>query len=135
LDIDELLILKQEYGISMQAWARRAFDLQIITTHYYRNFCRLFSIKGWRKLEPGDQIEEERPLRFLLLIRQAVAEGIITPTRAAELTNEFKSKTIQLAEDYFINLDSMSIAEEYTKNNNLTELTNESPEDFFDYGD
>lgn len=87
LDTDELMILKQEYAISMQAWARRAYDLQIISSRYYRNFCKLFSIKGWRKCEPGDQIEEEKPLRFLLLIRQAVAEGIITPTRAEYTTS------------------------------------------------
>jgi Zn-dependent peptidase ImmA (M78 family) len=30
LDLDELLILKQEYEISMQAWARRAFDLHTL---------------------------------------------------------------------------------------------------------
>ena len=39
IDIDELLILKERYGLSMQAWMMRCRDLGIITEACYSSFC------------------------------------------------------------------------------------------------
>ena len=45
----ELYILKHKYGISMQAIAKRAFDLEIITDKAYKRLYIQFSKNGWRK--------------------------------------------------------------------------------------
>lgn len=85
LDLDELLILKRRYGMSMQAWARRAFDGGVIDQGTYESLCRTFSRLGWRKHEPDPGVPGERPTRMELLVRQAVAEGFLTPVAADEL--------------------------------------------------
>ncbi|HUW83244.1 MAG TPA: XRE family transcriptional regulator [Phycisphaerae bacterium] len=85
LTLGELAILKQKHGLSMQAWARRAFDLGIITRGHYAALCRHFSAKGWRKQEPVAFEGSERPRRLGQLTLRALAEGIIGPDRAEEL--------------------------------------------------
>lgn len=85
LDLDELAILKRSYGMSMQAWARRAFDLGIIRKEAYKSLFRTFSARGWRKQEPWPLATEEQPTRMQLLVRQAVAEGLLTPVAADKL--------------------------------------------------
>jgi Zn-dependent peptidase ImmA (M78 family)/DNA-binding XRE family transcriptional regulator len=85
LDLYELHLLKHVYGLSMQAIVRRAKDLDIISRSTYEQLCREFSQKGWRRLEPGDQIEPERPERMKRLVLRALAEEIITRSRASEL--------------------------------------------------
>ena len=49
LSFAELGVLKQKYGLSMQAWARRAEDLEIISESVYTSLCIEFSSKGWRQ--------------------------------------------------------------------------------------
>ena len=52
LAFTELGVLKEKYGLSMQAWIRRAKDLEIISESVYKSLCIQFSSKGWRKREP-----------------------------------------------------------------------------------
>jgi Zn-dependent peptidase ImmA (M78 family)/transcriptional regulator with XRE-family HTH domain len=85
LDFHELHLLKHGYGLSMQAIVRRAKDLDIISTSAYEHLCREFSQRGWRRREPGDQIAPERPERMKRLVLRALAEQIITRSRASEL--------------------------------------------------
>lgn len=83
--MDELAILKVKYGLSMQAWARRARDLEIISAETYKRLCIQFNVKGWRKEEPVQFVGVEEPVRLRLLALRALAEGVVTPSRAAEL--------------------------------------------------
>lgn len=99
LDIDELAILKRSYGMSMQAWARRAFDLGIIQREAYKSLLRTFSARGWRREEPGPAVPEERPTRTQLLARQAVAEGLLTPVAADRLLGRVLPSIPEVAED------------------------------------
>ena len=99
LDIDELAILKRSYGISMQAWARRAFDLGIIQRAAYESLFRTFSARGWRREEPGPAVPEERPARTQLLVRQAVAEGLLTPVAADRLLGRVSPSIPKFTED------------------------------------
>ena len=99
LDIDELAILKRSYGMSMQAWARRAFDLGIIQREAYKSLFRTFSARGWRREEPGPAVPEERPTRTQLLARQAVAEGLLTPVAADRLLGRVLPSIPEVAED------------------------------------
>ena len=85
LTFEELGLLKRKYGLSMQAWARRAFDLGIIEEGHYRSLCVEFSARKWRKEEPVSFEGREKPMRLRQMVHRALAEGIITPEKAQEL--------------------------------------------------
>lgn len=85
LNVNELHILKHKYGLSMQAWIYRAKDLSIISE---RTAVRLFSrFRGnqWHRQEPGDAYPSETPTRMERLIYRALAEDLISRSRAQEL--------------------------------------------------
>jgi Zn-dependent peptidase ImmA (M78 family)/DNA-binding XRE family transcriptional regulator len=85
LDFNELYLLKRKYGLSMQAWIYRSRDLGIIGENTTEKLYRLFSQKGWKKKEPGEALPPEEPLRFRRLVYHALAEDLISQTRAEEL--------------------------------------------------
>ena len=80
----ELFDLKRVFGVSAQAILRRATDLGIIGHSAFRDSCRLFNARGWRVTEPVP-IEPERPTRFERLCIRALAEGLISESKASEL--------------------------------------------------
>lgn len=82
LRMDELGLLKQKYGLSMQAWAHRANDLGIIDDGHYAALCREFSQRGWRKQEPIAFEGNEKPIRLHQLTVRALAEGVISDAQA-----------------------------------------------------
>ncbi|MHB1294792.1 MAG: helix-turn-helix domain-containing protein [Anaerolineae bacterium] len=88
LDSHELYLLKRKYGLSMQAWVRRAKDLGIIGETNYQNICRRFSQLGWRRSEPWNQLPPEEPQRMRQLVFRALAEDMISRSRAKELLGE-----------------------------------------------
>ncbi|RCK72745.1 MAG: Transcriptional regulator [Anaerolineae bacterium] len=88
LDINELYLLKHKYGMSMQAWIFRAKDLAIISESVARKLFKLFRAKGWYHHEPGEAIPGEKPLRMKRLIYRALAEDLISHSRAQELLGE-----------------------------------------------
>lgn len=85
LDLYELHLLKHKYGLSMQAWIYRAKDLGIISETYARSLLREFRYRGWHRQEPGDALPPEEPKRMERLVMRALAEELITRSRAAEL--------------------------------------------------
>lgn len=85
LDPYELHLLKHKYGVSMQAWIYRAQDLGIISQHAARQLWIRFKSEGWHREEPGDQIPPETPGRMKRLVLRALAEDVISESRAAEL--------------------------------------------------
>ncbi len=99
LDIFELYLLKQQYGMSIQAWVYRAKDLGIIPDREYRRIFDYFDEKGWRKCEPGDQIPPEEPRRMKRLVLRAYAEDVISASRAAELLGKSISELCQIEEE------------------------------------
>lgn len=84
--LKEYLLAKEEWGISMQAILRRLFDLEIVSQSYYQSTAKFFSMKGWRKREPGVQ-NSESSYRLRQMVYRALAEDLVTPSRAAELLN------------------------------------------------
>ena len=81
----ELHMLKHKYGMSMQAVVHRAQDLGVISDAYATLLYKEFSKMGWRKVEPGDPVAQERPSRFRRLVLQALAEDFIGRSRASQL--------------------------------------------------
>ena len=81
----ELELLKQKYGVSMQALAYRMKDLGIITQSHFRRFFQWFNAAGHKEEEPGEPVSREQPRRFERMVQHARAEELITDRRAAEL--------------------------------------------------
>jgi Zn-dependent peptidase ImmA (M78 family)/DNA-binding XRE family transcriptional regulator len=99
LDLHELYLLKQKYGLSMQAWIYRAKDLGIISEAEYDRMFRRFNRKGWRRKEPGEEVPPERPSRMERMVLRALAEDVISRSRAAELMGKSLGKLFQRDED------------------------------------
>ena len=85
--IEELIMIDENYGISVQAVMARAHHLKIITESTYREFQNWLIKSGNKKKELGSYNIKERPQRFERLLYLAVSEGIITQSKAASLSN------------------------------------------------
>jgi Zn-dependent peptidase ImmA (M78 family) len=82
--VHELLALKVLFGVSAQAIAYRCKDLGIIGHTTFTEIFRLFSARNWRVNEPL-AFPPERPARFERLCLRALAEGLISESKASEL--------------------------------------------------
>jgi hypothetical protein len=87
LSLGELGVLKRKYGLSVQAWARRAKDLNIISENEYKTLCIEISRRGWRKREPEefDFKGHEQPTRLKQMTLRALSEGIISQEQAERI--------------------------------------------------
>ncbi len=82
LELAELGLLKQRWGLSMQGWIRRARDLEIIGEDLYRSLNIQFRTAGWHRDEPFDYESGESPALFERLVLRALAEDMITAEEA-----------------------------------------------------
>lgn len=98
LAIQELGMLKKEYGISIQAIIMRAMNLGIISEYYTKYYFKYITEMGWKIDEPYKLEGKETPNRFDQLIFRGLSEEIISMSKAASLKNmklaEFRSKTL-----------------------------------------
>jgi Zn-dependent peptidase ImmA (M78 family)/DNA-binding XRE family transcriptional regulator len=99
LMIEELGELKKEYGISIQALTMRARDLGIISKSYCNNFFFMFNqFPDWKINEPISYKGREQSTRFNQLIFRAIAENLISLSKAAVLKNQtvadFRQKSL-----------------------------------------
>lgn len=85
LSLPELGLLKQRWGMSMQAWAKRAYDCGIIGQAAYRAINIKFRTRGWHRQEPYDYEGVEEPLLSRRLLWRALEEGIVSRHEAPEL--------------------------------------------------
>ncbi|OSZ81947.1 hypothetical protein CAP35_01355 [Chitinophagaceae bacterium IBVUCB1] len=85
--ISELITIKEYFGISIRAIVHRLKTLEIITDNYYQRWIIYMSKTYGQKDEPGGYIGEEKSRGFDQLIARALAEGIISLSKAANLCN------------------------------------------------
>lgn len=85
LEPRELLLLKQDFGLSMAAVLHRARDCEIISQDLYTSIIKDFSKRGWRRKEPGTPYPHEETKRFEQLVYYALAEEYLGQSKAAEL--------------------------------------------------
>jgi Zn-dependent peptidase ImmA (M78 family)/DNA-binding XRE family transcriptional regulator len=85
--LQEMIGLKEEWGISISAMAYRAKDLGIISNEGHRRFSITYAQRGFRTCEPGEYAMPERPQRFRQLALRSFAEEVISGTKAASLLN------------------------------------------------
>ncbi len=99
LSLRELSLLKDKYGISMQAWVRRGKDVGIIAESAYRQACINFSQKGWRKQEPYTYHGNEKPEKLRQYLLRALAESLITPDLAERILPGCTNEVIEAKDD------------------------------------
>lgn len=89
LEFDELGLLKQRWGMSMQGWIRRTCELGIISDDYYRRLNIQFRKSGWHRIEPFPYKASESPALFQRLMYRALAEQVITQDDAKRFCPDF----------------------------------------------
>jgi Zn-dependent peptidase ImmA (M78 family)/DNA-binding XRE family transcriptional regulator len=89
ISLGELQRLKELFGASLQAITYRCHDLGIINRPLFKELFDLFQARGWREPpyeEPGALApKDEDPTRLERLCLRALAEGVISESKAAEL--------------------------------------------------
>ncbi len=88
LSFKELGMLKQEYGISMQAIMYRAKELRIINQSTFKQFYFMFNKLGYRNNEPYSYEGFEKSNRFSQLLFRGLVEEAISMSKAAALNNQ-----------------------------------------------
>ncbi len=88
LNINELHMLKHKYGLSIQAWIYRTRDLSIISENTAARLFQQFRVNDWYRQEPGKLCPSETPIRMERLIYHALAEDLISRSRAQELSGK-----------------------------------------------
>ena len=88
LSFQELGNVKRQYGISMQALVMRANVCGIVNDHYVRQFFNSLDQMGWGKEEPVAYEGTEESGRFDQLVYHALAEELISTSKAAALKNQ-----------------------------------------------
>ncbi len=78
--LNELVLLKKKYGLSIQAMAFRFRDLGVITQSYFALFFTWINQQGFKVDEPGsDQLTfQEEPTAFKSQVLRALSEGLIS---------------------------------------------------------
>ena len=88
ITLQELISLKEEWGVSIAAIAYRAKDLKILSEDGHKRFIISCNQRGIRKNEPGTYAMPERPQRFRQLVLRSYAEEVISGTKAAYLMDQ-----------------------------------------------
>jgi Zn-dependent peptidase ImmA (M78 family)/DNA-binding XRE family transcriptional regulator len=87
INIKELITIKSYYGISIRAIVHRLETLGVISQSYYQRWMIYMSKTYGQKNEPGNYIGEEKLCAFERLIIRALAEDLISVSKAASLMN------------------------------------------------
>ncbi len=83
ISLFELIQIKEQYGISIQAIMARARALGIISRYTYKQFNIFINRHGLKRQEPGKYPVKEESVRFRQLLHHALAEGIISISKAS----------------------------------------------------
>jgi len=87
IKIDELISIKESYGVSIRAIVYRLEQIGVISKTYHKRWIMYMNKQYGRKKEPGNYKGEEKSKRIYLLVNRALAEDLITASKAASLLN------------------------------------------------
>lgn len=87
VQLQELLILKKRFGISIQALLYRLHNLEVINDATYTWSCIQINKLGFKKNEP-DPLPSEEPQWLKQNVLRAVSEGLLTKEEAERLMGE-----------------------------------------------
>jgi len=81
----ELLLLKEQFQISIGSISHRLKDLEVIDKSFYKRSMMNFRKKGWHLKEPGLELPTEKSHAFNQMLFHALGEEYIGESKAAEL--------------------------------------------------
>jgi Zn-dependent peptidase ImmA (M78 family)/DNA-binding XRE family transcriptional regulator len=87
ISIKELISIKEYYGISIRAIVHRLHNLGVISQSYYQRWVIYMSKTYGQRNEPGNYTGDEKLKFFEQLINRALAEDLISMSKAASLMN------------------------------------------------
>jgi Zn-dependent peptidase ImmA (M78 family) len=90
----KLVKFKEQYGISMAAMIYRAQEAKLITQREATWLWREFSVRGWRKKEPG-VVRPDRATRFEDMLDSAIRERKLSWQKAESVTGVAESELRQ----------------------------------------
>ncbi|MDJ1502047.1 XRE family transcriptional regulator [Xanthocytophaga agilis] len=85
IKIQELIAIKEYFGISIRAIVHRLKEMEVITESYYNRWVVYISKEYGAKDEPGKYKGEEKSRNFDQLVNRALAEELISLSKAATL--------------------------------------------------
>lgn len=85
ITFSELGLLKQRWGLSMQAWIRRARDIEYISENEYKRLNVEIRRKKWHREEPVSYEGNEKPIVMKLMVLRALTEEVIDEVKARDL--------------------------------------------------
>jgi transcriptional regulator with XRE-family HTH domain len=98
--LNELILIKERWGISFPALFNRAKQLGIINEYVYKKFNIGYRKRKLHLNEPGRFMSKEKPVRFERLLYLALAKEIISVNDAAYLSaitvGEFRKQLQQV---------------------------------------
>jgi Zn-dependent peptidase ImmA (M78 family) len=83
----ELLLIKKQFGVSIQALFHRMSDLKIISDSYYKFLNIQWNKAGFKRVEP-EEFPCEEPRVFKQCVYRAFAENLIKSEQAERLLGE-----------------------------------------------
>jgi Zn-dependent peptidase ImmA (M78 family) len=92
IQLAELIILKQFFGLSIQALLRRLRDLSIITEAYYKQWCIDINRLGLRSREPAE-LPSEQPQWIRRTVLRAASESLISMEEGSQMLGESLDST------------------------------------------
>ena len=87
IDVQELIILKKKFGLSLQSILYRLKDLGMISGSYYIQWVRCISKMGWKRQEPNP-LPIERAEWLKQNVYKAFAESLLSQVDAETLLGE-----------------------------------------------
>ncbi len=86
IDIKELILVKEYYGISIRAIVLRLRDMGIITPNYYQRWVIYMSKTYGSKKEPGKYQGNESAKSLFQNVYRALSEGLISLSKASAIS-------------------------------------------------
>ena len=87
IDVQELIILKKKFGLSLQSILYRLKDLDMISGSYYIQWVRCISKMGWKRQEPNP-LPVEKAEWLKQNVYKAFAESLLSQVDAETLLGE-----------------------------------------------
>ncbi|MEJ7542033.1 XRE family transcriptional regulator [Staphylococcus intermedius] len=102
---DHFVMLKEQWHVSIQAMAMRAFYLGLLSDTQYRYFWSLINKKGYKKREPLDvDIQLPKPVKINSLLNMLFSKKVLTPESLLDdlqLEPEFLYKKASISQKLF----------------------------------
>lgn len=111
ISLDEMILLKKRYGISIQAMLMRLKNIGVLSEETTKQAFIQLTRMRMRATEPGDTKDMESPQWFRRTVLRAVSEGCLDSREATELLGE-EVRPVERKRNQFVRLLASMTPEE-----------------------